>query len=107
MPVLAALTQLAATPELTESTARALLDLLGSRLDVGVVSAGQAIVTAYHLTRALGPQSAIWTEALCLEEDYSMAQDGIVGSLHEMDTEVRSWFDQFRGSMANFSVHAV
>jgi hypothetical protein len=105
--VLDALRQLADTTELTETTARALLDILRSQLITGSMRVSDAVIAAYHLTRPLGPGSALWTEALVLEEDYSLANDGISGSLDQMDADARSWFDQFRGSMAGFSAYSI
>jgi hypothetical protein len=104
--VIEALGRLTDIPDVTDATARALLDVLDRQLNSGLVTPTEALVTAHRLTRPLGPDSSVWLDAFHLEDQYALARDGIYGSLADLQSAVRSWLAGFRGSSAGFHVHA-
>jgi hypothetical protein len=100
------LRELAPEEQLGEGTVQALLDIVRQRLAEGAETPATAIARAYALTRPLAPESEHWLEAMMLEENYSLASDGIFGTIEEMDLEAREWFAKYAGASAIISERA-
>ena len=100
--LLEALRHLAPLDAASESAILALLDVLRERHRSGELSAAKAVAAAYSITRPLGYDSRIHVDALLFYEDYSLAADGIVGTVGQRDAEVQVWLEQFAGAAASF-----
>jgi hypothetical protein len=96
--VLDALGEVASDTCINENVAKGLLDVLRGQCDSGAIHPAKAVRVAYALTHDLGYDSPICIDALILEENYSMASDGIFGTVEEMNAQVREWLASFKGA---------
>jgi hypothetical protein len=104
--VTAALRSLHDEEDVSEATVRGLLDYLGRSIRTDKLSPGLAIQRSYEVTRGLSVECPLWTEAMILEENYSLAVDRIVGDVAEMDREVIEWLARYDGNAAYFMERA-
>lgn len=102
----AALRSLHNEEDVSEATVRGLLDYLGRSLRTDRLSPALAIQRSYEVTRRLSVESPLWMEAMILEENYSLAVDGITGAIAEMEQEVIEWLARYNGSAAPFMERA-